>query len=101
MTFELKFVPKAKKEWKKLAPTIKAQFIKKLAERLENPHIPADKLSGYSNTYKIKLRSVGYRLVYEVIDETVVVYVLAVGRRENDEVYQLLATRKVEPDGEK
>lgn len=81
-------MPQAKKEWKKLAPSIKVQFIKKLAERLENPHVPASKLSGYSNTYKIKLRSVGYRLVYEVVDDTVVVYVLAIGRRENDDVYK-------------
>ena len=98
MTFELKFVPQAKKEWRKLAPNIKAQFVKKLAERLENPHIPSAKLSGYSNTYKIKLRAVGYRLIYEVFDDIVVVYVLAVGRRENDEVYVNLSSRQVKID---
>ncbi|HMU88175.1 MAG TPA: type II toxin-antitoxin system RelE/ParE family toxin, partial [Agitococcus sp.] len=43
---------------------------------------------GHPNRYKIKLRSIGYRLVYEVIDEQVVVLVIAVGRRENDAVYQ-------------
>lgn len=98
MTFKLKFVPQAKKEWRKLAPNIKAQFVKKLAERLESPHVTASRLSGYSNTYKIKLRSVGYRLVYEVIDEHVVVYVLAVGKRENNEVYANLINRQVDSD---
>lgn len=96
MTFKLKFVLQAQKEWRKLAPNIKAQFVKKLAERLESPHVPASRLSGYSNTYKIKLRSVGYRLVYEVIDEHIVVYVLAVGKRENNEVYANLLNRQVD-----
>jgi mRNA interferase RelE/StbE len=38
--------------------------------------------------YKIKLRSSGYRLVYEVIDERIVVSVVAVGKRERSEVYE-------------
>jgi mRNA interferase RelE/StbE len=44
-------------------------------------------LSGYPNRYKIKLRCIGYRLVYEVVDDEVVVIVIAVGRRENNAVY--------------
>lgn len=88
MTYKLTFSPKAKKEWNKLGDTIKNQFKKKLLERLENPHVPADRLSGFSSVfYKIKLRSVGYRLVYEVIEDKVIVYVLAVGKRERTEVY--------------
>ena len=39
------------------------------------------------NTYKIKLRDVGYRLVYEVIDRRLVVLVIAIGRRDHDETY--------------
>ena len=88
MTYKLTFSPKAKKEWDKIGDTIKNQFKKKLLERLENPHVPADRLSGFSGVfYKIKLRSVGYRLVYEVIEDKVIVYVLAVGKRERAEVY--------------
>lgn len=93
MTYKLKFLPVALKEWEKLAPTIKTQFKKKLAERLENPHIPSAKLRGYEAVYKIKLRTLGYRLAYEVIDDEVVVYVLAVGKRDKDEVYKKLAGR--------
>ncbi|MBF4366300.1 type II toxin-antitoxin system mRNA interferase toxin, RelE/StbE family, partial [Vibrio anguillarum] len=37
MTYKLKFLPAAQKEWSKLAPTIQSQFKKKLKERLENP----------------------------------------------------------------
>ncbi len=93
MIYELKFLPAALKEWKKLAPPIRDQFKKKLAERLINPHVPSAKLSGYDAVYKIKLRSSGYRLAYEVIDEEIVVYILAVGKRDKDEVYRKLSKR--------
>jgi mRNA interferase RelE/StbE len=46
-----------------------------------------------SNLYKIKLRSVGYRLVYEVDDYRIVVLVLAVGQRNRNLVYNKAATR--------
>lgn len=95
MSYKLKFLPLALKEWEKLAPPIKAQFKKKLAERLENPNVPSARLHGYDNVYKIKLRTAGYRLAYEVIDHEVVVYVLAVGKRDKDAVYKKLASRKV------
>lgn len=87
MTYKLDFKKSALKEWKKLGATLQQQFKKKLIERLENPHIPAAKLSGADNLYKIKLRQSGYRLVYKVEDEVVIVTVLAVGKRERSEVY--------------
>lgn len=94
MTYSLKFLPAALKEWERLAAPIKSQFKKKLAERLENPRVPRDKLSGYDSVYKIKLRSAGYRLVYEVVDDQLVVYVIAVGKRDKNRVYASLRQRK-------
>ena len=64
MTYNLEFKPQALKEWSKLASTIKEQFKKKLEERLQNPKVEKDKLSGYENVYKIKLKTLGYRLAY-------------------------------------
>lgn len=93
MIYKLKFVSAALKEWEKLAPSIKSQFQKKLRERLENPKVQADKLTGYDDVYKIKLRSLGYRMAYEVNDTEITVLVLAVGKRENDAVYQKLKDR--------
>lgn len=93
MTYDLKFHVKALKEWQGLGATIRSQFKKKLAERLENPHVPADMLHGSANRYKIKLRAVGYRLVYEVRDAELVVSVIAVGRRERNAVYKDAASR--------
>ncbi|KVO38440.1 addiction module antitoxin [Burkholderia ubonensis] len=87
MTFELAFLEPALTEWKRLDRTVRDQFKSKLAERLENPRIPSAKLHGHPDRYKIKLRSAGYRLVYEVRDTEVIVLVLAVGRRERDAVY--------------
>ena len=57
MTYELLFHPDALDEWGKLDKPVREQFKKKLAERLLNPHIPASKLAGQKNRYKIKLRS--------------------------------------------
>ena len=72
MSYRLKFLPSALKEWRKLDGSIQAQLKKKVAERLIVPHVPASALSGFENHYKIKLRASGYRLVYEVIDEEVI-----------------------------
>lgn len=73
MTYSLKFLPTALKEWRKLNPQLQQQFKKKLNERLHNPHVPASRLREINNGYKIKLRSAGYRLVYEVIDNELMV----------------------------
>ncbi|MGH8599426.1 MAG: type II toxin-antitoxin system RelE family toxin, partial [Burkholderiales bacterium] len=72
MNYNLEFVESALKEWRKLAPPIREQFKKKLTERLERPHVPADRLHGMADCYKIKLRALGYRLVYRVDDRTVI-----------------------------
>ena len=93
MTYELTFKKSALKEWKKLGPTIREIFKKKLAERLQNPHSPSAAVSGGNNLYKIKLRQLGYRLVYSVSDSTVTVTVLAIGKRNRNEVYDLALSR--------
>jgi len=94
MIYKLKFLPTALKEWKKLAPPIQKQFKKKLKERLSNPRNLASQLRGFKDVYKIKLRSVGYRLVYEVDDTEIVIYVIAVGKRERGIVYSKAEKRK-------
>lgn len=88
MTYKLAFKARALKAFKKLNPTVREQFKAKLKELLANPHVPAARLKGkLVGRYKVKLRSSGYRLVYEVEDENVTVLVLAVGKRERNEVY--------------
>lgn len=57
------------------------------------PHVPSARLSGGKDRYKIKLRGVGYRLVYEVHDAEVIVIVVAVGRRDRNAVYKAAQKR--------
>lgn len=94
MTYSLEFLEEAKKEWEKLNPAIRQQLKKKLVQILESPRISKKQLSGSANRYKIKLRSIGYHLVYEVIEQEVVVLVVAVGRRENNQVYKAADNRQ-------
>ena len=93
MSYSLKFKEEALKEWRKLDGNLRVQFKKKLAERLRNPRVPAAKLSGQKDRFKIKLRHVGYRLVYEVRDTELVVVVVAIGKRERNAVYKAAAKR--------
>ena len=93
MIYKLAFLPSALKEWEKLGSTVREQFKKKLAVRLENPVIAKDALRSLANHYKIKLRASGYRLVYRVENQQLVVTVVAVGKREHNAVYASAKTR--------
>jgi len=88
MIYKLQFKKSAQKEWKKLGATLKEQFKKKLIDRLKAPHVGSDRVLGGSDIYKIKLRQSGYRLVYQVRDEVLIVEVIAIGKRERNAAYK-------------
>ena len=92
-TYRLTFLRDAKKEWDKLGGNVRQQFERKLREILAAPRRPAARLSGLPDCYKIKLKDAGYRLVYRVFEDRVVVQVVAVGRRERNAVYEAAARR--------
>lgn len=87
MDYLLDFDERALREWRKLGSTVREQLKKKLAQVLRQPRVEANRLRGLPDCYKIKLRASGYRLVYQVIDERVVIFVVSVGKRENADVY--------------
>lgn len=91
--YRLQFLAVAKTEWDKLDGSVQLQFTKVLAKRLETPRVPKATLAGLADCYKIKLRTVGYRLVYQVRDETLVLLTVAVGKRERNAVYDTAMTR--------
>ncbi len=93
MTYKLVFKTDALKEWNSLDNPTREQFKKKLEKRLVNPHVKSSKLSGMKDCYKIKLRSSGFRLVYEVRDNELIVSVVAVGKRERNRVYKAAIKR--------
>ncbi|HFW4795730.1 TPA: type II toxin-antitoxin system RelE/ParE family toxin [Salmonella enterica subsp. diarizonae serovar 60-67:z35:-] len=88
MTYELEFDPRALKEWQKLGETVKKQFRKKLVDVLSNPGVESARLRELPDCYKIKLKTSGYRLVYQVQDDVVLVVVIAIGKREKSVVYR-------------
>ena len=94
MNYSLKFKVEALKEWQKLDQTIKDAFKKKLKERLINPKIASARLKGMNDCYKIKLRGIGYRLVYQVRENELVVSVIAVGKRDKNAVYKMALGRQ-------
>ena len=93
MSYRLEFLSEALKEWRALDATVKKQFKKKLVERLQAPEVVASRLLGSKYRYKIKLRKAGFRLIYEVHKQEIVVLVVAVGKRERNAVYKAAAKR--------
>jgi mRNA interferase RelE/StbE len=95
--YRLKFVPDALKEWQELDGSIKEPLRKALKKRLDDPRVPGSQLHGeLHDCYKIKLRKQGYRLVYTVEDNVLVVLVLSIDRREDMAAYHAAFARLLE-----
>jgi len=88
MIYKLRFHVLALTEWQKLDGSVRKPLKKKLAERIEDPRVPSAALSGMPDCYKIKLKGMGYRLVYRVEDDVLFVTVIAVGKRDKNQVYE-------------
>ena len=92
--YRLRFVPSAWAEWQRLDGSVKEPLRKLLKKRLDNPHVPGAALHGaLAGHYKIKLNRQGYRLVYGVQDDVLIVMVMAVDKREDSVVYQSAMAR--------
>jgi mRNA interferase RelE/StbE len=92
-TYDLHFHEDALKEWERLDATVRRQFTKKLTERLKKPRVKSAKLGGMGDAYKVKLVASGYRLIYQVIDDELIVLVIAIGKREANAAYRKAHTR--------
>lgn len=94
MNWIIEFRPQALRELKKLDPELKRQVLARLESRLVEPEVPKSRLSGASSdTYKIKLKRAGLRIVYQVLPQAGKIRVLAVGRRDS-EIYKVALERK-------
>lgn len=89
----LKFDERALKEWHRLGDPIRERLKEKLTEVLDSPRTGSYPLRGMPDCYKVTVRSSGYRLAYKVYDESVVicyrvcddsivVFVVSLGKRE-------------------
>ncbi len=97
MTYKLRFHEQALRDWQKLDRSVRDPLARKLTERLEQPRVPSAALHGMPDCYKIKLQSLGYRLIYRVDDQEVFVTVISTGRRDKNRVYQTALNRLQEP----
>ena len=89
MPYRLELTRHSAKQLRKLPEVIQRQLTAKIEERLLNPRVPGDALSGdLAGLYRVKLKAAGIRLVYEVQDERLILLVISVGKRENRNVYR-------------
>lgn len=88
MTYTLKIHDCFTDDWDKLDRAVQIQLKKKIGKIQHTPHIPKNRLHGeLSSCYKIKLLKAGVRLIYQVIDNEVVILLVTVGKRADNEVY--------------
>jgi len=95
--YNFKFHPEAKEELKKLNNSIQILFTKKLKQILNAPEIGI-KLGNKNNLNLTGLKKVYFnnkkhRIVYEIIEDKVIIYIIAVGKREDMEVYKKANSR--------
>lgn len=93
MSFNVKFRAEALREWKKLDKPLQQKLAKILKKCSENPHIISLRLRGTSDHYKIRLRAAGCRLIYQVMNDTLIVSLISLGDREHNDVYNLFSKR--------
>jgi mRNA interferase RelE/StbE len=80
MAYEVKFSKKAEKAYKKLPGNIKLRIDQKINYlRLSPRGTDTKKLAGHVNSYRTRVG--GYRIVYEIEDGKLLVWILDVGPR--------------------
>jgi mRNA interferase RelE/StbE len=97
MAYKVEFLPQAAREFDALDGSLRkiaAKQIDKLAERPELGE-PLGKrmgidLTGYRRIYFAKK---GYRIVYEIQRQRLVVLIIGIGKRERAEIYREVARR--------
>jgi mRNA interferase RelE/StbE len=96
--YDYKFHPDAKKELAKLDHSVQILFTRTLKKILKNPELGQD--LGHKNSLdlsglkKIYFDNKRYRIVYEIIDQEVVIYIVAIGKRDKMAVYAKAAQRR-------
>lgn len=105
MTWEIKFLPEAQKDLQKLDGSQRILVVKALAKVSQNP-LP-DYEGGYGKPLgnkdgnnlagflKIKLRNAGLRIVYHLMRTESEMYVVVIGARSDEAVYNA-ARRRIE-----
>ena len=96
--YTYKFHPEAKVELSKLNHSVQILFAKTLKKILKSPELGQElgnknnmNLSGLQKMYFDNKK---YRVVYEVIENEILIYIVAIGKRDKMEVYQKASERR-------
>lgn len=97
MAYKVEFLPEASREFEALNGSLKkiaAKQIDKLAERPELGE-PLGKRMGIDLTgyRKIYFGKKGYRIVYEIQRQKLLILIIGIGKRERAEIYREVARR--------
>jgi len=95
--YDFKFHPEAEKELVKLNKSVQILFAKVLKKIIKSPELGVDlgnknnfDLSGCKKVYFDHKR---YRVVYKVIDDEVMIYLISIGKRDKMSVYEKASDR--------
>ena len=96
--YRYKFHPEAKVELSKLNHSVQILFAKTLKKILKSPELGQElgnknnmNLSGLQKMYFDNKK---YRVVYEVIENEILIHIVAIGKRDKMEVYQKASERR-------
>ena len=104
MKWTVEYIKEAQKDLRKLDPYVRKLVLKAIDKTAERPLPPPDgigkplgnhassKLSGF---YKIKLKNLGYRVVYDWVREGSVMKIVIISVRDDEAVYKE-AERRIE-----
>ena len=103
MNWQIKFIPEAKKDYDRLAGNQQLLVAKALEKVRQNPVSiyeggygkPLGNKGGTNLTglFKVKLKSVGLRIVYKLIQTETEMLIIVIGACADDEVYQIAQKR--------
>jgi len=96
--YEIQFHPLVEDDLRKLNNSVRIEVFKKLKKIQKSPELGillgnknSMNLSGFRKVYVSKKQ---VRIVYEIVDDVLVVKVIAVGKREDMQVYKEVQKRK-------
>ena len=104
MTWKIEYIKEAQWDLLKLDPYNRRIILKAIEKTAERPLPPPDGIgkplghhasSNLTGYYKIKLRDLGYRVVYGLVREKEVMKVIVISIRDEEAVYQE-AERRIE-----
>lgn len=97
MNWTVEYIKEAQKDLQKLDPYVRKLVLKAIDKTAKCPQPPPDgigkplgnhALSKLSGFYKIKLKNLGYRVVYDLLREGNVMKIIIISVRDDDAVYK-------------